>query len=1776
MSTVKTTFAFLALLAVIFGLTPVLHLRVGSEISEAVVKPITDTPWSTAPRKIIYDVQDGHDVYEWLYASFLPALFEKSTTANGMVMLARYNRPLHMRLSMKRVKQDTMASTVFVNAYAQRWVSSQINAFGYDSWAEDTEPFGDLDDNSTTDPARFDYMHHGGFNDAGAFTEYFDLRNETDVRSRFALLDEYHWFDLNQGSFALEFLTYNGNVDLFCYIYFTFEQIFSGQTKVTVSASPLNMSLNDSRNAAFWEYMTLYILYFALLLFIGTKEIQLMTSDLIDYCRHPARVITFGMLLVYWITAIMYAKVIISHAYFNFNFREGEDLMDNDMFDNMIDLARQFEQFAWWFSWTIMITVLKNISLLGNVTQHISLLSNVLQRMIWQLLTYLGMCSVLLIGFAVAGNTLFGIQAEHWGTFTMAFLSCLRMLMGEANMDELLVGDRVMGEMYFFAFHTLFFILNELFLAIVLCFYTNEVVKNEFNAYQNEFKNTVRHAITLLKQEISLVDMCMTRVQQRFFGQDLSGGSTNYDEVAALQEKRATNRPTRKVVYDKDKRKSDDKDNKEINVDDEDHKQIPDLIELDAQRPKNPHGHMNYYVKKPDSASEAGNEAKQHLERNGICPGYRLIGIHSEDGEWDRLRFRQRWTFEEKYNSRTKDMLQIAAENHRKAGHVTLDFEGWISPVSRECCGLVCLLVCFLFFAGHVSRVNDSHSLFALRQLDLVRDPTWESSVELYDGSHAKEHFEDISDLDQVRSWIQAAVVEKEYSCVEEIGHAISCKMMRRQKDKYVDLSTLARYDWALWNNSRISPLPPPYLPDLGNSTRPAYESNYASPGALGSLSTGYVPYLPPDSGIAQVAFHHAVKAHSYNTGIMPHNHMRLTFQVSCFKENTNDKVSMVYPYVMVDEFTDPRRCSDEDCMRRFLKSRQWQKDGECFDIEGVGFDPTSFAGFIDDGSPGSGMQYTYNDGVGTFKSLGGIAIGFGNTAREADEVLKILEQDGIFQSNVISVAVEMVLYNENLKLFTYSSVSFTQRATGHMVSEVATRSVPLATFTRGAGETISMKVLIVFCLICYLGFMIAFTIHFLWCVFFLQRKITHLLMKERSMFWWHFLRDDYWNIIDTATTVLNLTITVSLFLWLLMMSPDSWDGSFGLWREGYKFSTTATMSTIDPFDAFEKTGRLWNVFVHSCAFNAFFIFIRLIKYLYGFEPLRLMLKSLASSASESLTLMGVFLIIVFTFGVTFWLRFGGQTSAFGTMEAAFTQILLFFCGFFDKGRALVRRDPMFFTFLLLHLFVIVKVTLGLLFAVNAYAWLETRKDAQKSTLDRSLSILTVSLRSMLPKKYKEKATDLEVWLLKRLKAGDSLNTEAMGEQFWKEHSAIEYFRKLDRKGKIQNDNDADKRSEASEEDSDASSSADDDDHHHHVVNKGDRLQTKLTKNFKRAYMRIATEMCKEDERRERENTEAKRRRAGGVNLTDIDEEKQSQGEEKQRQSDDRPKPRDILLGMVDENQPKAARTVIDQSLNNTVDVTFFQKGDRVKVHPSARLNAQFVTIREDDIGEVTNVQLKTPETEGGDVPKSVIMLDVRFPPGPDPERMVLRDVEATDMVVWYKWTTALDDLNLERTSILDRNQYVQELWFDALLTACEQADVVKGVRKMLGSEEAAGTAANKLKEWKGSGRKWKKIVKRLDLFVRWVEQEAECKHLSVLRTGTEAREKKVKCQTLALNDYLDKLNERIAHLEGEVKAIDRKVNQYDSMRVVCGGSDVSKEQREYEAALLSKGTAED
>eukprot|EP00930_Biecheleria_cincta_P032692 TRINITY_DN2266_c0_g2_i1.p1 TRINITY_DN2266_c0_g2~~TRINITY_DN2266_c0_g2_i1.p1 ORF type:complete len:1612 (-),score=266.31 TRINITY_DN2266_c0_g2_i1:35-4837(-) len=1294
-----------------------------AELYSAAVSRFENSPWQLNPTKTVRQVKGGPQVYAWLTNVFVNQLYVEAENEylgagphqNESLMVASFNKVLAGRLTLKRRFLNKPTDAVMANAIARGMAYQKTDSRSFKAGEELTTAFGATQ--------KFTYEKNKGYNNAGGYVHMLDFTlSKNDILQQLAGLRENFWFDLSQGSFAVELLYFNGNVERFLYVAYTFEHDFSGLTEVRLQVSPLDMTIHDFSEFDAWVRALIYLIILSFYSVFFKNEVDDMSADYRAYFSQPMGFINVSSFVAMLYTMILYLTLVVDFTFLNFRLPMNQDPQKKiEQFQALAHAAGINDSFHSAISITTGIVVLQAVLLLTSLLSQWRLIVRSISSMGRHLEAYFVIFFIMLIGFALAGHGIFGLELDQFGSFTRSLVTVMEMAKGKDIYKDILAAGGPIGDGYWFCLEFCFLIFQQLLTAVIIVgYFMQRQIQSEMDESAQplqRFMKSVKVTVLRLITNIRRVFVPVTQLLAGLF-RSSSPPREDFDFVARLRDKRPTKPAKRTVVYEQ--------------MDDKEPIVISDDVSLRVEKAFYPDGMMHYYVER---TAREGPAADFRIQK-----GFRLIGIKKE-GAWDRKKFRDPASFQGDPQAVLKELTQMP---------VQLEFQGGVRLLSLECVVFLLFWGVFLAFGLHVARVEDAFSLVSIQKKTIAGDQWVDEKLARVMS------FDNISMDTSLSQWMQGVFFKHHMACSTALGSSVC-------RDSTA--ASAARRDWALWvTNSEQDNY------DLSNFTSPVDAEragirlfNGKRPASALGMSIGFVPDGLPnltanESGVQDSTVNTSMSQRDGKVlGVMRNNYARLTFQTACFQGNKAERFKEGYPYVIDPVILRHQTCSSAPCMKDMINS-----ESACLSLGGVNRDKRQIYG------ANSSLLYRYSD-EGTYMQHGGIAIGFGLNLAEANFVWERVARD--LPTDVVSAALEFVDYNGNLDMFTYTKVSVDMKPTGEIARDVSTVVFPMNIFSMGHQEYSNARTTANWALFfCYFFAAFLFTLFLLRDIW-IQLSLTRL-SKPWYMFISDFFIDDYFNTLDVVCLVLNIYTLESLLRYMLLDGGLDLKRGFRSWTLDYEALLTINPEVQDPFQEFSRVAQIYKTFTELVALNSFFVSIRVLKYFRNLTALRLVLKSVVDAICEFLLLAMLIVVVVTAFVFMFYMRYGVLVRRYRTVVDASQEIFLFLVGTFVTDD-LFDIDAAFLTFAFFVFQVVFSLILNVLVAAITYRWRDSRRDAEHFSIASAVHTIKDSVKVIRSTKNAGNADS----------AKDKM--QKLDENFWQQLSVLRHVAGLDESGKI-------------------------------------------------------------------------------------------------------------------------------------------------------------------------------------------------------------------------------------------------------------------------------------------------------------------------------------------------------------------------------------------------------
>jgi hypothetical protein len=467
-------------------------------------------------------------------------------------VISSFNVPLFVRISMKKYLSVKETSHRWGNAVTEKRPADALSAYAFSAnedkkaWMPGPDGHYLWEKPQYTEPGVL-----GSFYASGGYVAYLDIsKSSADVDVQFAKLEKAGWFDA-QGTFTIEMLFYNGNINKFMQIAYTFEHKPTGSTFFMANAVAFDLSLYDlDQPDNIWR-MVMEVMTTILYLQLLKQEFEDISDDFAEYISKSTRIVDVIALALSGITLASMLFLWRSRPYLTFQFPIPEFASENpaettsapyrDAFEDLSYLAGLSDQVAKVLAFNICIVMIRFVTLLSQMSFTLGIVINTLSVGVVWFFYFALVFSAIFFGFVLASHFVFGHAAVGMSSLGRSFLTCFKMIFGINVRNELEAADDALGAMIYHLFVITFtFVLLNVFLAIIIYAYNKEKTRMERNPDADPLQR--------------LVIACFEAVTSRFVWlrkfkilRALGGGSTrhtNYDNLHKLEKKMMRSRTT--------------------------------------------------------------------------------------------------------------------------------------------------------------------------------------------------------------------------------------------------------------------------------------------------------------------------------------------------------------------------------------------------------------------------------------------------------------------------------------------------------------------------------------------------------------------------------------------------------------------------------------------------------------------------------------------------------------------------------------------------------------------------------------------------------------------------------------------------------------------------------------------------------------------------------------------------------------------------------------------------------------------------------------------------------------------------------------------------------------------------------------------------------------------------------------------------------------------------------------------------------------------------------
>jgi len=1061
-----------------------------------------------------------------------------------------------------------------------------------------------------------------------------------------------------------------------------------------------------------------------------------------------------------------------------------------------------------------------------------------------------------------------------------------------------------------------------------------------------------------------------------------------------------------------------------------------------------------------------------------VLAGYHLVAIKEGPSvDEDRIQFRSR----DKYYHKDKHNQDVSnvLKGLEARPPVQLEFQGAPNFVSMQCLLLIVYGVVYTLMMYYIADINQSFYLQAVNNDLVTKSDWWE-----YNPTRVSS-FENIRDMEMIYRWAQKSVLYKSYKCVTDYQSPEACPNLEKE-----DLWQWTRPNFGVWFDT----------PD----PEAEFGGTKITRDALSVTRLRDIQKIAARSQNRSVSYWNSSLVRGISLGFAPNVFLQDKSPVNPEKETIVKYLPRLHNWnVAVNPVSHVRVTFQLGCYIE-NPNKRWDKgypmvleyiqrritgcaDEPCTKdlIKHEGFDQLSKCFSIQGGVPinpkrrtGSSTGVIYKYSEhGTYGNYGGMSVGLGGTYAEAEAILRGLFEDGMFRGSVISVVFDWAMYNGNIDMFSYTRVRFSQLHSGMLQKDVYTHVFPMTIFT--GGDNLS-KLRARIALVCIYCVMTSYFTGYFFYDLFRQYRISHE-RQRRLYFSYDFFKEDPWNILDVTSVALNLTVLVLFLIYITYADPDDPDASiFTSWPLAmYDFKATVGLQGHDPLNKFQQASDYYQMFLQIGGLNCFFVVMRVLRFFTVYQQFRLVLSTIGSAGMELLGMMIVLFILLLGFMMMFNIFFGmSLVEKYGSLVLTATQLFLLMIGSFDIEPMI--RSNLLFTLVLWPIcaFLFFFVFANMFLVSMVHSWKETRKSAQDLSISKFLHHLSEGVRTKISGEvYKGKP------------AKDQTKVK-LDKNFWRSLSVLNHLSGLDVHGKVEVSK-ATTRGGKGAEDADVK----------RAVEEGVKKAVAAAEAGHDGAERSGSPSAVEN------------------NTQDKTAEHKAAGWKKEH--------KDTFKRTFDK-----AHQEIAASMSRAINL-----------HPETQTPRHHRDSGK-GVGDLEEVHEGNGEAPDADV----VHDDFKMGSGQPSHHVFLAHHRGESTVSRFEVGIVEEKVDQQvaqsikehmEEKLKEEEHQAEEIWLDALLTVLEDSNYIDELQKAFRPPQMIKPKSPGA--WEKFYAKQRKMERRLDLFLRILQNATRKQHYEYLRNSAKMKQKVMKKQTLALLEYMDRLEKDMKAVNADIKNIEQK-----------------------------------
>ncbi|XP_015414276.1 PREDICTED: polycystic kidney disease protein 1-like 3 [Myotis davidii] len=315
---------------------------------------------------------------------------------------------------------------------------------------EDTENYGvnwsPPETNTTESDSIWRYQSQearGGYPVQGEFATYTGGyavrlgRNSSSATRVLQHLEQSHWLDHRTKSLFVEFVVFNANVNLFCVVTLILESNTVGAFFASVRLDTLT-SLQTSRKDFAWSVAS-QVIYYLLVCYYGFIQARRLKQQRWRFLTRKKNILNTSIILTSFAILMLDIKLISLQKK---NMAQYHD--DRDRFISFYEAVTVNAAVIHLMGFLVLLATIQLLSLL-HLHPRLRVIGRTLTKAWDEVVGFLLVIVILLTGYAMAFNLLFGWSMSDYRTFVSSAVTFVGLLMGTSHYKEIIALDTVLG-----------------------------------------------------------------------------------------------------------------------------------------------------------------------------------------------------------------------------------------------------------------------------------------------------------------------------------------------------------------------------------------------------------------------------------------------------------------------------------------------------------------------------------------------------------------------------------------------------------------------------------------------------------------------------------------------------------------------------------------------------------------------------------------------------------------------------------------------------------------------------------------------------------------------------------------------------------------------------------------------------------------------------------------------------------------------------------------------------------------------------------------------------------------------------------------------------------------------------------------------------------------------------------------------------------------------------------------------------------------------------------